>query len=69
MGFSPRMYEIHLWLKDEDGDWWWEPYGAGYYSYEEATVWYDRYKNGGHTGVRIVETKIVKAYEDGIEYT
>ena len=24
MGFSPRMYEIHVFLEGENGVWWWE---------------------------------------------
>jgi len=67
MGFSPRMYEIHLFLQDADGEWWWEPTDL-FGSLEEASKWYSRYKDT-KMDVRIVETKIVKAFEDGREYT
>lgn len=68
MGFSPRIYEVHLWMKDEHGDWWWEPEGGGYESYDQALTWYNRFKDGGYDGVRIVETKVVRAWEWGKEY-
>jgi len=68
MGFAPRMYEVHLFLKDEDGEWWWEPEGGAYATYQQASHWYEIYKAGGYD-VRIVETKIVRAWEDKIEYS
>jgi len=68
MGFSPRIYEVHLWMKDEHDDWWWEPEGGGYESYDQALTWYQRFKDGGYDGVRIVETKVVRAWEWGKEY-
>jgi len=67
MGFSPRIYEIHLWLQDEEGDWWWEAHGGGYKTFQEAFKWYEAYKAGGHD-VRVVETKCVRAWEDGKEW-
>ena len=66
MGFSPRMYELHLWRQDKEGDWWWEPEQA-FSRYEEAMKWFEIYVAGGHE-VRVVETKIVRAYEDGKHY-
>jgi len=67
MGFSPRMYEIHLYLQDESGDWWWE-HKFTYRDLTEASKWYGHYKDVS-MDVRIVETKIVKAFEDGKEYS
>ena len=68
MGFSPRLYEVHLWMEDENGEWWWEPEGGAYESIETASKWYNRFKDGGYDGVRIVETKVVRAWEWGTEY-
>jgi len=67
MGFSPRMYEVHLWMQDEEGFWWWEPEGGAYDTYEKAHKWCENFKAGGYDA-RIVETKILKAWEDGKEY-
>ena len=66
MGFSPRVYEIHLY-DDNDEDGFWDCYFT-YGTIEEASKWYNRYKNE-NMNVRIVETKIVRAFEDGKEYT
>jgi hypothetical protein len=68
MGFSPRIYEVHLWLQDPIGDWWWEPNGGAYEDYNTALKWYKIYKEGGHS-VKIVETKVVRLWEDDKEYT
>jgi len=72
MGFSPRVYEIQLYLQEEEeedtvGDWWWEPQGE-YGTLAEATKWFNLHKGAG-CDVRLVETKIVKAYEDGKLYS
>jgi hypothetical protein len=67
MGFSPRMYEIHVFLERENGVWWWEPVDS-LGDFDEASKWYERYKDT-NMSVRIVETKIVKAFENGKEYT
>jgi len=67
MGFSPRMYEIHVFLEGEDGVWWWEHIDT-LGDLNEASKWYGRYKDT-NMSVRIIETKIVKAFEDGKEYT
>ena len=67
MGIAPRLYEVHLWLKDELGDWYWEPEGGAFDSYEKAVNWYQKYKAGGYN-VMIVETKKLRVWEDGKEY-
>ena len=67
MGFSPRMYEIHFLYNDECEDSFWDCYFT-YETIEEASKWYNRYKSE-NINVRIVETKIVRAFEDGKEYT
>ena len=67
MGFSPRMYEIHVFLEGENGAWWWEHIDT-LADLTEASKWYNRYKDA-NMSVRIIETKIVKAFEDGKEYT
>ena len=67
MGFSPRMYEIHVFLEGEDGVWWWEHIDT-LADLTEASKWYNRYKDT-NMSVRIIETKIVKAFEDGKEYS
>jgi len=67
MGFSPRMYEIHVFLEGENGIWWWEHIDT-LADLTEASKWYNRYKDA-NMGVRMIETKIVKAFEDGKEYT
>jgi hypothetical protein len=54
-------------MKDEHGDWWWEPEGGAYETFDKAHGWYEKYKAGGYD-VRIVETKILKAWENGKEY-
>ena len=69
MGFAPRLYEVHLWMQDEDNNWGWKPKGGVYPNQVEASVWYTRYKEGGYTGVRIVETKIVKEWSNAKEYS
>jgi len=66
------MYEIQLYLQEEVeedtvGDWWWEPQDV-YGTLAEATKWFNRYKDAG-CDVRLVETKIVKAFEDGKLYS
>jgi len=66
MGFSPRVYEIHMY-DQEDEDSFWDCHFT-YATIEEASKWYNRFKNE-NMNVRIVETKIVRAFEDGKEYT
>jgi hypothetical protein len=67
MGFSPRLYEIHLWLQDDDGDYWWEIYDVAFLDFQKALVTYNKYKDEGYD-VRIVETKCVRAWEDEKEW-
>jgi hypothetical protein len=45
MGFSPRLYEIHLWLQDDDGDYWWEIYDVAFLDFQKALVTYNKYKD------------------------
>lgn len=66
MGFSPRMYEIHVLMPDELGDLYWEPY-VMFESREKAFKIYREYVEDGYN-VRVVETKVVAAYEDGTFY-
>jgi len=70
MGFSPRMYEVHVWSYDEDEDgFYWEPMWI-FDTYEQASARFNLYyADGAGSDVRIVETKIVKAFEDGKLYS
>ena len=67
MGFSPRVYGLHLFLQNAEGDWSWD-LRETYDNLYEATKWFNRYRDGGHS-VRLIETKTVKAYEDGKLYS
>jgi len=70
MGFSPRMYEVHVLTYDEEEDgFYWEPKWI-FDTFKQASDRFDLYyANGAGSDVRIVETKIVKAFENGTLYS